>query len=209
MDSFILSAISIASIYTLAVVAPGPDFAITVRSALLYHKPTAFFTPIGIAVGILVHCCYCAMGLAWVISQSHTLFNIVQLIGAIYLIYIGIKTWLSNQAATDIQQQENTIRKKEAFTQGLFCNLFNPKAGLFILGIFAFAIKPNTPFCLEVIYIVEMVSITLIWFATVTICITHPKIQQKIISMQPRVAKILGGLLVLVGVHIGFQLVCC
>lgn len=208
MHAFFLSFITVASLQFLALVAPGPDFVLVTRNALLYPREVAIYTAFGIALGLSVHISYCIFGLAIVITHALWIFHILKYLGAIYLIYIGIKSWC---AATPLPSDQNEIKKNattltrlQAFYQGILCNLLNPKAGLFFLGLFTLVIKPSTPLWQQGIYGVWMVLVTATWFSYVVYWITRSSTRQKIYRIQPLVIKILGGLLVLMGVVLLF-----
>ena len=102
-----LEFMTISLIITLAVMSPGPDFAIVSRNALRYSQKTGLFTAMGIACGSLFHASYCILGFAIVISKSILLFNIIKYIGASYLIYIGIKGLLEKKTSSNIEAQKS------------------------------------------------------------------------------------------------------
>jgi threonine/homoserine/homoserine lactone efflux protein len=76
----------------LAAMAPGPDFAMVVRNAILYSRRAACFTALGIGAGLGVHTLYSVLGLAVVIAGSATLFGVIKYAGAAYLCYLGVRS---------------------------------------------------------------------------------------------------------------------
>ncbi|MEL6137565.1 MAG: LysE family translocator [Cyanobacteria bacterium J06628_6] len=97
-----------------AVVTPGPDFALTLRSALAYSRRAGVFTAVGIGLGNTVHATYSLVGIGALISQSILLFNALKLLGAAYLIYLGIKSL----GAKPVQAQQ-TQRQSRLSMPGL------------------------------------------------------------------------------------------
>ena len=77
--------LTIAGIHLLAVMSPGPDFAMIVRNSLVYSKKTAIYSSLGLAAGILVHVTYSLVGIGLIISQSILLFSVIKFFGAGYL----------------------------------------------------------------------------------------------------------------------------
>lgn len=75
-------------IHILGLVSPGPDFVIAVKHSLQYSRATGLWTALGIGLGIIVHVSYCFLGIAFIVSQSILLFNIIKLCGAGYLIFL-------------------------------------------------------------------------------------------------------------------------
>ncbi len=81
----------IATIHILGAASPGPDLALVLKNSLESGRKAGIYSALGIALGIAVHVSYSVLGLAVLISKSILLFNIIKLIGAAYLIYIGSK----------------------------------------------------------------------------------------------------------------------
>src|SRR5580700_10080824 len=86
--------LTIGILQTLAVIAPGPDFAVVVKNTLTHSRRAGIITALGISCGVLFHMSYCLFGLAFMIKTNPLLFNIIKYIGCGYLVYIGIKAIL-------------------------------------------------------------------------------------------------------------------
>ena len=83
--------IAVITITLLAVISPGPDFAMVTRNSLLLSRRAGVGTALGIALGVLVHVTYTLVGVGLLIQQSMVLFQVLKLVGAAYLIYLGMK----------------------------------------------------------------------------------------------------------------------
>ncbi|WP_438884465.1 LysE family translocator, partial [Bacillus cereus group sp. BC22] len=81
--------IVVVTITLLAVISPGPDFAMVTRNSLMLSRRSGVLTALGIGLGVTVHVSYTLLGVGLLIRQSLWLFNAVKLVGAIYLIYLG------------------------------------------------------------------------------------------------------------------------
>jgi RhtB (resistance to homoserine/threonine) family protein len=190
--------LTIGILQTFAVISPGPDFALIVKNTLSYSRKIGILSALGITSGILFHMIYCLLGFAVIIHQSLILFNIFKYLGAGYLIYIGIKELLNQKphAEDNFYTEKYTISGLSAFRQGLLCNMLNPKAALFFLGLFTLVISPTTPFFHQAIYVLEILAITFIWFSSLTLLLTHPEIAGRIQRFQPIITKLMGILLI-------------
>lgn len=208
MKEFLLSFLTVASIHFLAVISPGPDFVIVTRNAFLYTRKVALYTALGISLGIIVHATYCLFGLALVIAKSMLVFTIIKTLGAIYLIYIGTKACMEKNASDgrspyrDVSQSPTPLSSIQALKQGFLCNVLNPKATLFFLGIFTLVIKPETPWGVQLFYAIWIMVVTFIWFALLSVLITHPQVRTRIWRIQPAITKIMGVLLILFGLDL-------
>ena len=207
MQSFLFTFFTVASLHFLAVITPGPDFAVVTKNALAYSRREAIITSLGIASGIAVHSTYCILGLAIVIAKSLVIFNIIKYLGAAYLLYLGVKIWLPHKSpAAAVESDEKSltpqISRWQSFKEGLFCNLLNPKATLFTLGMYTLAIKPGTPWWERTFYGVWMVVVTFLWFSFVSIIITNPHVRDKIWRIQPIALKVMGVLLIVFAINL-------
>ncbi|WP_019215925.1 LysE family translocator [Legionella tunisiensis] len=193
----------------LAVMSPGPDFALVTKNTVLHSRESGFFTALGVALSNLIHISYCSLGLAFVIANSILLFSLIKYLGAGYLLYLGIMSLLSKPETHLVDEKRTQIKKKSlpkaiAFRQGFLCNLLNPKATLFFLALFTTIIKPETPALWVLIFIVEMFVIITLWFFTLTMILSHPKVTRLLEKSEKYIAKILGVFLVSFGIALAF-----
>src|SRR5689334_16017979 len=86
---YLPSIISIAALVMVAVISPGPDFAVVVKNSLIYSRKTALLTALGVALGNLVHVTYTLLGLGLLIGDYPWLLLGIKYCGASYLLYIG------------------------------------------------------------------------------------------------------------------------
>ena len=93
MNIYISQLLIVAGIHALAVISPGPDFVLISRLSLSYSRKIGFAGAIGVALGIGVHIVYSILGIGALIASSVILFNIIKILGALYLIYIGVMSF--------------------------------------------------------------------------------------------------------------------
>jgi threonine/homoserine/homoserine lactone efflux protein len=103
----------------------------------------------GICTGTFVHIFAAALGLSAVLATSATAFTVVKIIGAAYLVYVGIGLLLRRSArstaATTALAPEHALPYRKIFFQGFLTNLLNPKVALFFLAFVPQFIAPETP----------------------------------------------------------------
>ncbi|EEP95343.1 LysE type translocator [Yersinia aldovae ATCC 35236] len=136
----------VATLATLGMLSPGPDFFLVIKNAARYRRPAAMMTALGVILGVATHMSYCVAGLAVVITTTPWLFNFLKYAGACYLIWIGIQALLSRgESKLSIDNTTlSPITLKAAFWQGYLCNLLNPKATLFFLAVFTQILQINS-----------------------------------------------------------------
>ncbi len=191
-------------VHFLAVASPGPDFIMCVRNSLTHSRRTGIWTALGIGAGIMVHIAYCLAGLAVVISRSILLFNTMKYLGAIYLIYIGIKSFRARSSHIEINTtgKEEDLTRLQALKIGFLTNVLNPKATLFFLSLFTLVISPDTPAPVLGIVSAIMIVNTTLWFSLVAIFMTQKKIRTLFERFQNVFNKTLGGILIALGIKV-------
>ena len=82
--------LTLAVVHFLAVVAPGPDFAITVRQSVRYGRTVGMVTALGIGMGISLHVGYTLLGVGALLHTYPWLLTVASVLGAGYLVYLGV-----------------------------------------------------------------------------------------------------------------------
>jgi threonine/homoserine/homoserine lactone efflux protein len=114
-------------------VTPGPAVFYIVARSIDQGRLAGVVSTLGVAAGSCVHSAAAALGISALLASSALAFSMVKLIGAAYLIYLGVRKFLlPDPAETDVV----TVRKRlrEIFVQGVIVNVFNPKTALFFLA---------------------------------------------------------------------------
>lgn len=200
---------SIGLIMLVSVMLPGPDFALVTKNTILHSRRAGLFTSLGVVSAVVIHMTYCLLGLAVIIANSLVLFTVIKYVGASYLIYIGMMSFLAKKHditadMPDKPRQKTDLRPFIAFRQGFLCNLLNPKATLFFLALFTVIIKPGTPLWMQVGFAIEQLILAGAWFTALTIMLSHPRILNSFNKVEIYIEKSLGVLLILFGVALAF-----
>ena len=126
------------------VMSPGIDTALITKRTISDGRIDGYKMALGITTGSLVHTFAAAFGLSALLMQSAVAFEVVKYVGAIYLIYLGLSSFISRKKkATSAYNQSNDDMKKSAFKQGLFSNILNPKVAMFFLTFLPQFVKPG------------------------------------------------------------------
>ncbi|PCI25421.1 amino acid transporter [Candidatus Peregrinibacteria bacterium] len=194
-------------IHLLAVMSPGPDFIVAVQNSISYSRKAGIWTAVGFGLGVIVHIFYSIAGLAIVISQSIVLFNVIKLMGAAYLVYIGVKSMTSKSEEIDIEEglEKKQISSFEAIKMGFLTNVLNPKVTLFFLSLFTMVISPDTPMSILTILSLIIIMNTILWFSLLAIFFTQKKVRNIYHKFEGVFNKTFGGLLVGLGITVAFS----
>jgi RhtB (resistance to homoserine/threonine) family protein len=200
---------TVALIHLLAVMSPGPDFAVVTQNSLSYSRSVGIWTAIGVGLGISVHVAYSLIGIGLIISQSIIIFTTIKWIGALYLIYIGYKALRTKpyvqETDLDTVESRKDISNWKAFSMGFVTNVLNPKATLFFLSLFTQVINVSTPIWIQLLYGLEMMLVTIVWFSLVALVFSHGSLKVRIRKIQHYVEWAMGGILIALGLKIALS----
>lgn len=122
-----------------ATLSPGPAVLFIMSNATMHGWQKAIFIAFGNIVGLLFLGIIAVTGLGVILQTSEYIFNIIKYIGAVYLIYLGIKLILQkNSNINNIQDKISTkrISSKKVFLQAFAVAISNPKAIVFLTALF-------------------------------------------------------------------------
>jgi threonine/homoserine/homoserine lactone efflux protein len=133
-------------ILALLTVVPGPDVAVVTRVALGSGRPAAAWTAAGVATGCLVWGVLTAAGLAAVLAASAEAYAVVKLVGAAYLVFLGMQAlWRSRRGAEPVAPAVSSRREGRPFLTGVLTNLLNPKIAVFYTGLLPHLVPAGAP----------------------------------------------------------------
>ena len=113
-------------------VVPGPAVTYIVMHSVDKGRRAGLASAAGVASGGLVHVAAATVGLSALIASSATAFTAVKLVGAVYLIVVGIRRIAGRDDSEQVQAQPAPMRR--IYRQGVIVNVFNPKTALFFLA---------------------------------------------------------------------------
>ncbi|GAA2523316.1 MULTISPECIES: LysE family transporter [Streptomyces] len=196
--------LAVAVVTVLAVIAPGADFAMVVRGSYLYGRRTGLLGAVGVAAGVLVHVAYTMLGVGLLIASSTFLFTVVKLVGAAYLVYVGIRTFRTRTEVTVDLGNKTGLTPFAALRTGFLTNVLNPKTTLFVVSTFAQVVSPGTPVVQQVGYGLFMSLAHLLWFGVVALFFSHDRMRTLMLRGQKVLNKVIGSVLAGLGVSLAF-----
>ena len=196
--------LAVAVITVLAVIAPGADFAMVVRNSYLHGRRTGLLAALGVAAGVLVHVTYTMLGVGLLIASSTFLFTVIKLVGAAYLVYIGVRTFRTRGEIQVDLETTSDLTPLKALRAGFLTNVLNPKTTLFVVSTFAQVVSPGTPVYQQVGYGLFMSLAHLLWFGVVAVFFSHDRMRTLMLRGQKILNKVIGSVLAGLGVSLAF-----
>ncbi|MNF95841.1 MULTISPECIES: LysE family translocator [unclassified Pseudomonas] len=194
--------LALATIHFLAVVAPGPDFAVTIRQSVRFGRVVGICTALGIGAGISVHVLYTLLGVGALMHTTPWLLTVAKVVGGAYILYLGVSLLRSKPKSTieGENTQEPSLEQQtlfKAFTTGFLTNATNPKATLFFLAIFTTLISATTPLQVQALYGLWMCFVNALWFVIVALFFSSSRVRELFMRMGHWFERTMGVILIL------------
>lgn len=154
------------------IIVPGVDFALVTRQTLRYGRAGGFMVLAGLVVGALVHASLAVAGLSALVISSPTLYTVLRIIGALYLVYLGVTIlWATRpkrasaapaelvtagaggpapvaapapaSAPPSDEDAEDRHVPRRSFTMGIASNLLNPKVIIMYVSFVPQFVRPG------------------------------------------------------------------
>ncbi len=127
-------------------ITPGPDSLFIMARSVTQGWRAGFVACWGVGSGVFVHVFAAALGLSALLATSATAFAVVKVVGAAYLVWIGIGMLrVRAEAPRAVDAAPRAIRYRDIYRQGFLTNALNPKVALFFLAFVPQFIAPDAP----------------------------------------------------------------
>jgi threonine/homoserine/homoserine lactone efflux protein len=122
-------------------VVPGPSVLYIVARSVEGGRMAGLVSVLGVQTGALVHIAFAALGLSAILASSAVAFSVVKWLGAVYLIWLGLKRIFGAEEEEDVTVEPERLSR--VFSQGMIVNILNPKTALFFLAFLPQFIDPS------------------------------------------------------------------
>ena len=196
---------SLALAHFVALLSPGPDFFLLVGYAVRYRMRGSTGLCVGIAVGNGLYILLAIIG--WgILRQLPLLFTIIELLGALYLLWIGSLLIRSRpQTLTGADARSTCPGFGKQLLLGLGSSLLNPKNALFYLALMTALLGPSVTLLQQTMSGIWMTSVVLCWDLLIVMFIGLPQIQRRLTRGILWVERIAGGVLIIFGCAIALR----
>ncbi|BBP77482.1 LysE family transporter [Pseudomonas gingeri] len=164
--------ISLALLWAVAVVTPGPNFFTTAQLAAGNSRKHGVACALGVATGTVLWGLAGGLGIKSLFTAAPALYLILKIAGGAYLVYLGVKLFLRRQPTVAGQQPTLGEPRRSlgyAYMRGLLGNMTNPKSALFVATIFATTMPSSPPAPLLAMAVATMASLSFCWYCSVAL----------------------------------------
>lgn len=196
---------ALALAHFVALLSPGPDFFLLVGYAVRYRMRGSAGLCVGIAIGNGLYILLAIIG--WgILRQLPLLFTVIELLGALYLLWIGSLLIRSRpQTLTGADAQSTCPGFGKQLLLGLGSSLLNPKNALFYLALMTALLGPSVTLLQQTMSGIWMTSVVLFWDLLIVMFIGLPQIQRRLTRGILWIERIAGGVLIVFGCAIALR----
>ncbi|RBM50630.1 LysE family translocator [Vibrio tarriae] len=153
---------------TILTLTPGLDTALVIRNTSRAGFADGCTTSLGICFGLFVHATFSAIGISAILAQSAELFQIVKMVGAAYLIWLGISSLRSlmktGQGIEVASLAHTQFCLTRSLREGFLSNVLNPKTAVFYLAFLPQFINPDySPLVQSLLMALIHFAIAMVW----------------------------------------------
>jgi len=142
----------------LVAAAPGPGLFYVAARALAGGRREGLASSIGLGLGGLVHVIAGAVGVSALVMASAQAFTLLKVLGAVYLVWLGVKAWRDARVLAPIDLRTTSVRR--AFRDGIVVEALNPKTAAFFLAFIPQFVDPARPVAAQFV-VLGLVSVCL------------------------------------------------
>ena len=113
---------------------PGPSLLFTIGRALTVGRREALLSVVGNGIGVTTQVLLVAVGLGAVVAASATAYTVVKIVGAAYVIWLGVQAVRRRAEAREALERQVASRRGRALRIGFVVGVTNPKTILFFVA---------------------------------------------------------------------------
>ncbi|MFC1813852.1 LysE family translocator [Thermodesulfobacteriota bacterium] len=129
---------------TIVLVIPGPTILLVISQAIAHGRRSVIPLAAGVTLGDFTAMTLSLLGLGAILAASAALFSILKMIGAVYLIYLGIKLWRSNPENHEINFADTNTSNSSLFKSAFIVTALNPKGIVFFVAFLPQFVNPQS-----------------------------------------------------------------
>ncbi|GLS90198.1 threonine transporter RhtB [Psychromonas marina] len=196
---------TVAFAHFLALISPGPDFVILVKSAVKNESKKAIGVALGISIANALYIALCLIGVGSLLASSVFIMIGLKISGGLFLLYLAIQALRAKKSdyeslSAQVSQSENneTTFFKE-FIVGFMSGILNPKNVLFYLSLFTVVLTKDVSLTFKILLGIWMTSLVFIWDSAIVFILSGDKVRRRFSKLAYYIDKVTGAILGLVG----------
>lgn len=192
------------------IVVPGPDTAVVTKNVLVHGRRAALGSALGVGAGLSVWTVAAAVGLASVLRASALAFTVLKLVGALYLIWLGVEALRAAGRTTSRTRSapadNRVMGPLGGLRQGFLSDLANPKIGIFFTSLLPQFVDPGHAVLLPFLALgAVFVLMTVLWLSAYCFVVTRAATTLHRPRVKAAMDRVTGIVLIALGIRLAFE----
>jgi len=176
---------------------PGPSLALVIRNNISYNRLAGIMTSIGHGLGIAVYATMAVFGLGLILQTNQSLFLLIQVLGLIFLFFLGV-LFIFQKNSVEIINKNKNQKQINSFFQGFLIAIINPKILIWFTAIYSQFISVEANMTFNIILISTASIIDATWYIIISLIITGYGVKNFLIDKKDLIQKITGFILLII-----------
>jgi len=186
------------SVYIASLVSPGPNFIIVTKTSMSVSRAAGLFAGLGIAVASLTWAVMAMAGLGFLLTHFEWLHMMLQVAGALYLIWLGLKM-IRNASKPLKPTGPSEAAWCSAMRRAYVVSMTNPKSVAFFGSIFALVIPAHAPVWLYCFIALTCFLLSALWYCGLAFFFSNPRVSAGFLRFKAGTERVMGVALSLIG----------
>jgi threonine efflux protein len=200
--SHIPQLMTIAVVFLLGAMSPGPDF-VAVTSHALINRRAGLQVALGVTGAIAIWAALAMFGLGILLVEIGWLYMTVRLAGALYLIYLGVRILLSvRHRPAPMAIDAVRAGAPAAWRSGFLIGITNPKTAAFFGSLFITVLPLNAPLGVQAAALMVISLVSLSWFGFVALIFSTEQVRAAYVKIRRPIDALLGVILLALGLRL-------
>lgn len=187
---------SLFSVCLLGAMSPGPSLAVVVNAAMRGGRSQGLAAGVAHGVGVGLYGLLTVAGLAVLLMRLPTLFLALQLAGAAYLVYLGVRA-LRSDGALPLDADGGKATNGEAAISGFLVAFLNPKLAVFMLALFSQFLTPETGLNEKTVMVLTVGLTDAVWYCLMAAMVSHAAVLDRLQRSARLIDRAFGVILIL------------
>lgn len=201
-SGYLAPLLSLALLWTVAVVTPGPNFFNIAQLAVSRSRRHGVVAALGVASGTVLWGLAGGLGIQSLFSAAPALYLSFKIAGGCYLIFLGLKQFKRKAPVVQGTPDAPEQTLLGAYGRGFLGNMTNPKSALFVATIFATAMPAHVPPMLLALAVLTMATLSFSWYCSVALFFASRRIAGVYERSRKWLDRLAGGCYLLFGAHL-------
>jgi len=198
--------LSLVIICVLGALSPGPSLALVIKNTLSGGQKQGYSTAISHGIGVALYAVIIATGIGIIITKSPIIYAVIQYAGAAFLVYLGVKSLLSQKSDISVTGKNQSMGPKvNGWRDGFLIAFLNPKLAIFFLALFSQFVDENATWQQNLIMTATVGFIDTTWYCLVAFGISRGNIINQLKTHSHIVDRVAGSFLIFLAARVVFN----